>query len=83
MTAMRILIAMTAIAIASLSGGSAKADAYRWCAQNLNGDGESNCYFETLEQCKATASTATAFCTPNIFYTGPDAGTPRAPKRRR
>jgi hypothetical protein len=83
MTAMRILIAMTAIAIASLSGGSAKADSYRWCAQNLNGDGDTNCYFETIEQCKATASTATAFCTPNNFYTGPDAGTPHAQRRRR
>jgi hypothetical protein len=79
---MRILIATTALAIACLaSSGAAKADPYRWCAQNAD-SGSTNCYFETIEQCQATASSSTMFCTPNTFYTGPDAPAPHAQKRK-
>jgi hypothetical protein len=36
---------------------------YPWCAQG--GSGESNCYFSTLEQCRA----ASRNCYQNPFYT--------------
>jgi hypothetical protein len=74
---MRVLIAMTALALAGFATTGAKADPYRWCAQNVDGRGGSNCYFTTIEQCKATASTANSFCTPNTMYTGPDAASAR------
>ena len=81
---MRILIATAALAIACLAtSGAAEADPYRYCAQNAD-SGSTNCYFETLAQCQATASNSTAFCTPNTFYTGPDeaASATRAQKRK-
>ena len=41
--------------------------------------GGSNCYFKTIEQCRATISGVGGTCRPNPFYTGP--ATP-PPKRR-
>jgi len=56
------------------STGPAAADPYRWCAQyGPDGDGGTNCYFLTLEQCQAAVSGNGGFCTPNNFYTGPAA----------
>ena len=67
-------------------GGSAHAgDPYRWCAEYAGGDigsGGSNCYFVTLEQCRATISGNGGFCTQNQFYTGPDASREARPARR-
>ena len=57
---------------------SAKADPYRWCAEYGGGrGGGTNCYFVTLEQCRAAASGNGGFCRPNPFYTGGD-----RPRRR-
>lgn len=50
-----------------------KADPYPWCAEYTGGGlgGSSNCYFMTIEQCRATVAGVGGYCTPNPFYTGP------------
>ena len=63
--------------------GSAKADPYRWCAQYGNSeDAGTNCYFVTLEQCRAAISGNGGFCTPNGFYNGSAVTTPEDGARR-
>jgi hypothetical protein len=81
---MRILTtAVFAILIAASATGGAKADPYRWCAENMGGEGATNCYFVTLEQCQVAVSGAGSYCSPNNFYDDPRAEAPRVPKRRR
>lgn len=48
------------------------ADPYRWCADYtvLGGIGARNCYFMTLEQCRAAVSGVGGMCVPNPFYDG-------------
>ena len=49
----------------------AQADPYRWCAQYGNSDDTgTNCYFLTLEQCRAAVSGNGGLCVPNNFYNG-------------
>ncbi len=50
-------------------GGTANADPYRWCAQYA-GRPTTNCYFLTLEQCRAALDGPSAFCRMNNFYDG-------------
>ena len=47
----------------------AQADPYRWCAM-YSMRGASNCYFVSLEQCRAALSGMGGFCQPNNFYDG-------------
>jgi Protein of unknown function (DUF3551) len=75
------ILAAAAVLFTLASASSAQADPYRWCAQDMGTSGGTNCYFLTLEQCKAAASGAGSFCTPNTFYTGPDS--PSGPRTRR
>jgi hypothetical protein len=53
-------------------GTAAQADPYRWCAEygGFRGGGGTNCYFVTLNQCRAAISGVGGFCRPNQFYTG-------------
>jgi hypothetical protein len=68
--------------LCALRVGPATADPYRWCAQySADSDGGTNCYFTTLEQCRAAVSGMGGFCTPNTFYTGP--ATAEGPRRSR
>jgi len=61
---------LLAVGVLATADG-AKADPYRWCAQYGNSDdGGTNCYFMTLEQCRAAISGNGGFCTPNNFYNG-------------
>ena len=60
---------------------SAHADPYRWCAEGIGDSGATNCYFITLEQCRAAVSGAGSFCRPNTFYTG-SAGSAKRNKSR-
>jgi Protein of unknown function (DUF3551) len=57
---------------------TAKADPYRWCAEygGGGGGGGTNCYFVTLEQCRAAVSGVGGFCVPNNFYDGRPVVTP-------
>jgi hypothetical protein len=61
----------------------AQADPYRWCANYGNsGDGGTNCYFLTLEQCRAAISGNGGYCAPNYFYDGRPVLTPGDGPRR-
>ena len=80
---MRTIIAATAVLMAASWSGEANADPYRWCAEGIGSSGASNCYFLTLEQCRASASGTGAICVPNNFYTGPDGPNSRPAQPRR
>jgi hypothetical protein len=45
------------------------ADPYRWCAM-YGARGATNCYFASLDQCRAALSGMGGFCQPNNFYDG-------------
>jgi hypothetical protein len=68
---------------AANAANAAKADPYRWCVLDLGMMGSSNCYFVTLEQCKAAASGNGGMCGPNVFYTGPAEPSPRPAKKKK
>jgi hypothetical protein len=77
----------TLLAIALLGIGfasqPAQADPYRWCAEYGGGrGGGTNCYFVTIEQCRAAASGNGGFCRPNGFYTGDRGSADNAGRRR-
>jgi hypothetical protein len=60
----------------------AHADRYKWCAEySGRGGGASNCYFETLAQCRAAVSGVGGFCRPT-GYAGPVDRPQRRSKRR-
>jgi hypothetical protein len=48
---------------------NAQADPYRWCAKYGARDA-TNCYFVSLDQCRAALSGMGGFCQPNNFYDG-------------
>ena len=68
---MSIAIAATLFAAATMNAATsaARADPYRWCAQ-YSSKGARNCYFVTLEQCRAAIAGNGGFCEPNTFYDG-------------
>jgi hypothetical protein len=80
------LAALAFVLATGLSGREAQAqhDPYRWCADYAYGGlgGAKNCYFLTLEQCRATVSGVGGSCVPNPFYTGPTDDRPQ-PRRRK
>lgn len=84
---MRIAIAAALTALIVPANGpvsqAAPADPYPWCAVYGLGDegGSSNCYFMTLEQCRAAISGAGGFCSRNTFY-NPKPSVPDEPVRR-
>ena len=63
--------------------GPAQADPYRWCADYtvMGGIGARNCYFMTLEQCRATVSGVGGQCVLNPFYDGVPVDGPRPVRR--
>jgi hypothetical protein len=63
--------------------GSAQADPYRWCANYSGKLSSSNCWFMTLEQCRAAVSGVGGFCEPNLFYDGRPIGQERRERRPR
>jgi hypothetical protein len=82
----RIFLAMMFFVAAVPFAQSAKADPYRWCAQYSGGafgGGGTNCYFKTIEQCRAAVSGVGGFCVPNGFYDGRPVVTPEDNVRRR
>ena len=79
---MRIaLVALAALCLGSVCD-TAQADPYRWCADYGPDMGGTNCYFLTLEQCRATVSGIGGFCAPNTFYDGRPVTTPGGAVRR-
>ena len=81
---MPALFAALVLLLLGAAPQSAKADPYPWCANLSDGfGGARNCYFFTLEQCRATVSGVGGFCEPNPFYDGPPLGQERRAPRRR
>ena len=88
---MRKLILMAILTAAGLPvlASSASADPYKWCALYSmgRGGGAQNCYFVTLEQCRAAVSGVGGFCKENLVYDGRPVRTPedgvRPAKRKR
>jgi hypothetical protein len=83
---MHVIIAVLFVLIAGSTSDTARADPYRWCAVYAGGDlggGGSNCYFLTLEQCRAAISGMGGFCEPNQFYDGQPVRTPEDPPSSR
>ena len=83
---MRLVSTAALLALgASASIDRVQADPYRWCAQYGNSDDTgTNCYFLTLEQCRAAVSGNGGLCVPNNFYTGAAVTTSEdAPRRSR
>lgn len=76
---MRASAVAIGLLVAGLFGSPSHADPYRWCAEygGFRGGGATNCYFMTLQQCRAAVSGVGGFCRPNTFYTGPE----RRPRR--
>jgi hypothetical protein len=80
---MRAAIAVL-FTIAASTIAPSRADPYRWCAQYGGKSGATNCYFVTLEQCRAALSGNGGFCNPNNFYDGRPVRTPEdGPARRK
>jgi hypothetical protein len=76
---MRTIVAFVFALIVTTAFEPAHADPYRWCAEYSGGGeggGGTNCYFVTLEQCRAAASGNGGFCRPNNFYDGRPVTTP-------
>jgi hypothetical protein len=74
---MRKLILMAGLFICATA--PAQADPYRWCAEyggGRFGGGGTNCYFMTLQQCRAAISGMGGFCRHNQFYDGRPQRTP-------
>ena len=81
----RIFLAMLVLGAVSFAE-RAEADPYRWCAVYSGGGfggGGTNCYFMTIEQCRAAVSGVGGFCAPNNFYDGRPVVTPGDGGRRR
>jgi len=79
-----MLAALLALTAVSVSDAAAQADPYRWCSVYMGEDGgSSNCYFVTLEQCRANVSGVGGFCQPSPFYRGPPAAGDEPPRRKR
>ena len=79
---MRLAIATFAILAASSLIDGAKADPYRWCAEYGGGrGGGTNCYFMTIEQCRASVSGLGGFCRENSLYDGRPVGPLSAVRR--
>jgi hypothetical protein len=75
-------------ALVSVYATPAHADPYRWCADygGGRGGGGTNCYFMTIQQCRAAISGVGGFCRENGFYDGrpvrtPEDGTVRRKRR--
>jgi hypothetical protein len=77
-------VVVFALAFTALVGDRGQADPYRWCAEYGGGfgGGGTNCYFVTLEQCRAAISGNGGFCRENGFYDGRPVTTPETQIRR-
>jgi hypothetical protein len=82
---MRYGLAIAALFMAAgMTAQPAHADPYKWCADYQGFGGGTNCYFRTLQQCRAQISGRGGFCRPNNFYDGRPVTTPEdRPQRRR
>ena len=68
--ALAALFAVIAITSIPPAAQAQAPDHYGWCAEYLGFGGNSNCYFTSLEQCRAALSGNGGFCRQNLYYTG-------------
>ena len=73
-----ILVAASAMAAAT---SASRAQYYPWCLVISDKLGAWTCYFQTRDQCMASAGGNAGFCTQNPAYPGPQ--TAPAPRRHR
>ena len=68
----RTIIGFAALSAATMAE-PAHTDPYQWCAEYGGGfrGGGTNCYFMTLQRCRAAISGNGGFCRRNTFYAGP------------
>lgn len=80
-SALLSLAALAAIAYLALAASPARAAApiYQWCMQPAAPRGP-DCYYATIEQCRATAS-AIGFCYQNPAFTVATQGRPERARR--
>jgi hypothetical protein len=76
-----LLLAMLGVLVVSAPDGATAQNApiYQWCMQP-SGRWGPDCYYTTLEQCRATAS-AVGFCYQNPRYTVATQGKPERTRR--
>lgn len=78
---MRIALAALLLLVAGSAFQPANADPYPWCALYSGRlSGGSNCWFTTLEQCRATVSGVGGQCIQSPWYSRADQ--PRRTKKR-
>jgi hypothetical protein len=65
------LFVLSVIALGAVFPSAVEAQSYPWCAMTDLGDMVENCYFDTLEQCKASLGGTHDFCIKNNTYTPP------------
>ena len=81
---MRAVLAILVTLLAGAATVPAEADPYRWCGiYGGGGAAATNCYFLTVEQCRASMSGNGGYCVPNQFYDGRPVVTPGDPPVRR
>ena len=73
---MRIAIAALFTLIVVSTVTPSHADPYRYCSIGGNSGHGSNCYFLTLEQCRASIAGGGGFCQENGLYDGRPVSTP-------
>jgi hypothetical protein len=73
---MRMMIAVALTIVGTSLAIAAPPDPYRWCAERH--DGSTNCYFLTLEQCRAVSRN----CRENLFFNPAPEGQSPARSRR-
>lgn len=79
-----LLALATSVAGVSALPTASHADPYRWCAiYGLFEGSAENCYFMTIEQCRAAVSGVGGFCRPNLFYDGRPEGSGVQYERRK
>jgi hypothetical protein len=82
---MRRSVLALGLLLGSVLASPSQADPYRWCAEygGFRGGGGTNCYFMTLQQCRAAVSGVGGYCRHNTFYTGPERRSHRRSHRDR
>jgi hypothetical protein len=63
--------ALSVIALAAVFPSAVEAQSYPWCVMTDLGDMVENCYFDSLEQCKASLGGTHDFCVKNNTYKPP------------
>jgi hypothetical protein len=65
-----MLAMSTVLCIGALAPGAAAAQNLAYCIKGCNYNTMGECSFDTLAQCRATASGQEAFCVANPYYQG-------------